>query len=172
MNSQSQAIDKLDLNLTIPLSVPFIAKYLLLGKTQADIARISGRSKQAVNDYIKRKKNELLPLLDTTDNLLALKAKSVSSKALTNLDKILDSRLDKKNLIALNAISGTHIEKYRLLSNKATEISQVQAIIENIDTEIETLEADLFPNNEHKTGDNDQDNEDKLPLQQIDNDSD
>jgi hypothetical protein len=50
-----------------------------------------------------------------------MKAKHIASKAQENIITILDDTPEKKDMIALNAISGTHIDKYRLLSDKSTQ---------------------------------------------------
>ena len=113
-----QTLDKID-DCKVKLSVPLVASYLSRGIRQADIARICNVSPQAVNDYIKRHSDQLAPLIDG-ENILIMKAKHIASKAQENIITILDDRPEKKDMFALNAISGTHIDKYRLLSDKST----------------------------------------------------
>ena len=122
-----QTLDKID-GCKVKLSVPLVASYLSRGIRQADIARICNVSPQAVNDYIKRHSDQLAPLIDGED-ILIMKAKHIASKAQENIITILDDTPEKKDMIALNAISGTHIDKYRLLSDKSTSnISIVKPI--------------------------------------------
>lgn len=120
-NAMSSALDKLDVSFKVPLSVQFIAKYLKAGRSQAEISRIAGVTPQAVNDYIHKRYELFEPLLDRDDTALADLSKLVAIKAQRNLTALLDDTPEKKDLIALNAISGTHIDKYRLLSGKSTE---------------------------------------------------
>ena len=114
-----QGLDKID-GCKVKLSVPLVASYLSRGIRQADIARICNVSPQAVNDYIKRHSDQLAPLIDG-ENILIMKAKHIASKAQENIITILDDTPEKKDLFALNAVSGTHIDKYRLLSNRSTQ---------------------------------------------------
>ena len=114
-----RTLDKID-GCKVKLSVPLVASYLSRGIRQADIARICNVSPQAVNDYIKRHSDQLAPLIDG-ENILIMKAKHIASKAQENIITILDDTPEKKDMIALNAISGTHIDKYRLLSDKSTQ---------------------------------------------------
>ena len=114
-----QTLDKID-GCKVKLSVPLVASYLSRGIRQADIARICNVSPQAVNDYIKRHSDQLAPLIDG-ENILIMKAKHIASKAQENIITILDDTPEKKDMFALNAISGTHIDKYRLLSDKSTQ---------------------------------------------------
>ena len=117
------AIALLDKELKVPLSVQFIARYLQAGKTPSEISRIANVSRQAVSDYIKRHYDLLSPLL-ADDQTLAMLSKEISIKAQSNIEKALDKltlKESKKSLVALNAISGTHIDKYRLLSGQSTE---------------------------------------------------
>ncbi len=110
----------LDLTTRYTLTVPFIASCLIKGLKQVEIARMVDKTRQAVNDYIKHHADELVPLIDDTDGVLALKAKHIANRALDRINLHLDETT-KKDLFPLNAISGTHLEKYRLLANKSTE---------------------------------------------------
>ena len=101
------------------LNVIAIARCLARNYTQTDIARIYKVSKQAVNEYIHNHADELEVLLDSTDNILAQKTKLIAHKAMGNLNTILDFPPEKKDMFALNAVSGTHIDKYRDLSGKS-----------------------------------------------------
>jgi hypothetical protein len=114
-------IDSLD-NFRIKPTVPFIGSYLRRGYTQAQIARISNNSPQCINNFIKRHYDELAPLVDDTDNIMTVKAKHIASKAQDKINDILAvDKFDKKDLVPLNIVSGTHTDKYRLLSDKSTQ---------------------------------------------------
>ena len=112
----------------VKLSVPLIACYIAKGYTQADISRLCNVSSSAVSDYIKRHYDELAPLVESSDNFAAIKAKYVADKAQENLLEHLPEAT-KKDLFALNAISGTHTDKYRLLSDKSTQNVSIDAVI-------------------------------------------
>ena len=111
----------------ITLSIPFIALHLNACKSQADIARLTGHSPQWVNEFIQKNKDEL-EVLSNKDGLLALHSKYIAVKGMKELHKELD-RSGKKNIIALNAVIGTHIDKYRLLSDQSTENISMKAMI-------------------------------------------
>ncbi len=123
----------------VKLSVPLIACYIAKGYTQADISRLCNVSSSAVSDYIKRHYDELAPLVDSSDNFAAIKAKYVADKAQEKLLEHLPEAT-KKDLFALNAISGTHTDKYRLLSDKSTQNVSIEAI----DTRIEDRDKRLI----------------------------
>ena len=58
-------------------------------------------------DYCDRHYEELAPLIDTSDGIMAMKSKHIAEKAQERiLVHLKDS--EKKDLFALNAISGTH----------------------------------------------------------------
>lgn len=106
-------------NLKVKLSIPLIAAYLKRGYNENQIATVCNISRQAVNEYISRHEEELLPLIEN-DGYLALRARNIACKAMDRIDINLDSTT-QKDLIALNAISGTHVDKYRLLSGQSTD---------------------------------------------------
>ncbi|MCK5505672.1 MAG: hypothetical protein KAJ10_10940 [Thermodesulfovibrionia bacterium] len=120
--SDTVLVDTLD-KPKIDLSVPFIAFHFNQGRTQSDIARIANKSRQAVSDYVLRHLEDL-EVLKNSDGFLALKHKYLAYKAIENQSKLLDIDPEKKDMIALNAIAGTSTDKYRLLSNQATEITE------------------------------------------------
>ncbi len=139
-----QTLDKID-GYKVKLCVPLVASYLLRGIRQADIARICNVSPQAVNDYIKRHSDQLAPLVDG-ENILIMKAKHIASKAQENIITILDDTPEKKDMIALNAISGTHIDKYRILSDKSSiniNINQVTTNRKDVEDRITVLQERL-----------------------------
>ena len=113
-------LDDLAKNHKVKLSIPLLATYLKRGVRQGDIAKICNVSHQAVSDYIKRHYDKLAPLTDSTGAYQAAKAQHIADFAQDRLLKHLPET-EKKDLFALNAISGTHIDKYRLLSDKSTQ---------------------------------------------------
>ncbi len=74
-------------------------------------------------------------MIDTSDGILAIKSKHIAVKAQGQILKHL-SKSEKKDLFALNAISGTHIDKFRLLSDKSTQNVSIDAV----HTDIKELE--------------------------------
>ncbi len=138
-------LENLETKHKVKLSVPLIASYIDKGYTQADIARICNVSYQAVSNYIKRHYDDLAPLIGS-NNIMIMKAKHIASKAQDNIAIILDDKPEKKDLFALNAVSGTHIDKMRLLSDKSTQnlsIATLNANIKDLDKGIAEDEARL-----------------------------
>ena len=113
-------IENLETKHKVKLSVPLIASYLARGVKRTKIAEICNVSNQAVYDYCDRHYEELAPLIDTSDSIMAMKSKHIAEKAQERLLVHLKDT-EKKDLFALNAISGTHIDKMRLLSDKSTQ---------------------------------------------------
>ena len=74
--------------------------------------------------------SNLLLLVDD-GNILIMKSKHIASKAQDNIITVLDQAPEKKDLFALNAVSGTHIDKYRLLSDKSTSNVSIDQIRTN-----------------------------------------
>ncbi len=130
-----------------PLSVPLIASYLSKHYKPADIARACNVSNEAVSRYIKRHYDELAPLVDSTDGILAMRSKHLANKAQGKIEDILEvDTFNKKDLVPLNIISGTHIDKYRLLSDKSTQNVSIDAVhtrIEDRQKRREELLAEL-----------------------------
>ncbi len=127
-----QALENIETKHKVKLTVPLVASYLARGVKRTKIAEICNISNAAVYDYCERHYEELAPLIDTSDGIMAIKSKHIAEKAQGRLLKHL-KHSEKKDLFALNAISGTHIDKYRLLSDKSTQnvsIDQVNANIE------------------------------------------
>ncbi len=133
-------IENLEPNHKVKLSVPLIASYLARGVKRTKIAEICNVSFQAVYDYCDRHYEELAPLIDTSDGILAIKSKHVANLAQERLIIHLNET-EKKDLFALNAISGTHIDKMRLLSDKSTSNISVAALDANIDDQTKANEA-------------------------------
>ncbi len=96
-------------------------------------------------DYCDRHYEELAPLIDTTDGIMAMKSKHIAEKAQERiLVHLKDS--EKKDLFALNAISGTHVDKMKLLQGEPTHVFSVKASqlsIKELDVQLELLEAKL-----------------------------
>ena len=127
-----EAIEKLS-ETKVKLSVPLIASFITKRYRQSDIARACNVSDQAVSSYIKKHYEELLPLVDTSDGLSAMMSKHIASKAKVEINNILDiDTFNKKDLVALNIVAGTQIDKYRLLSDRSTSNVSVSAVDGNI----------------------------------------
>ncbi len=135
-----QNIEDLNPKRKVKLSVPLIASYLKRGIGRTKIAEICNVSYQAVYDYCDRHYDELAPLIDTNDSLFALQSKHIARKAQERLLLHLNDT-EKKDLFALNAISGTHTDKYRLLSDKSTQNVSMEVNNANIADQIEANEA-------------------------------
>lgn len=128
----------------VPLSVPLIATYIAKGYTRADISRVCNVSRSAVSQYIDTHFDELGPLVGD-DTMMAMKARYVADKAQDKLIELLPEAT-KKDLFALNAISGTHIDKMKLLQGQATQVVDIrasQATLKDIDNEISVYETKL-----------------------------
>jgi len=127
-----QQLEKLS-ETKVKLSVPLIASFITKRYRQVDIAKACNVSDQAISSYIKRHYDQLLPLIDSSDGLSAMISKHIASKAKTEINNILDiDTFNKKDLVALNIVAGTQIDKYRLLSDKSTENVSIGAIDGNI----------------------------------------
>ncbi len=137
------ALENLETKHKVKLTVPLVASYLARGVKRTKIAEICNISNAAVYDYCERHYEELAPLIDTSDGIMAIKSKHIAEKAQGRLLKHL-KHSEKKDLFALNAISGTHIDKYRLLSDKSTanvSIDQRNANIKDLEAELATWQA-------------------------------
>lgn len=142
----TDTVDKLDQSLTVSLSVQLLLSYLARGYRQSHIADICGVSRQAVSDYIQRHYDELSPLLNS-DSYLANRCRNLADKAVGKMSVLLDTEeLTKRDLISLNAVSGTHIDKYRLLSGQSTQnidYHDSTAKMSALDQEIDKLKQEL-----------------------------
>ncbi len=126
LQSNLEALNSAKIKLTIPL----VANFINQGYTQSDIARMCNISPQAVNSFIDRNKDNVLPLIDIGDNLIALQSKHIATQAIGKIDKILAlEKFDKRHLVALNVTAGTQIDKYRLLSGKSTSNVSVDQLV-------------------------------------------
>ena len=123
----TQGLENLETKHKVKLTVPLVASYLARGVKRTKIAELCNVSFQAVYDYCDRHYEELAPLIDTSDSIVAIKSKHIAVKAQGQILKHLN-KSEKKDLFALNAISGTHIDKYRLLSDKSTSNFSIDEI--------------------------------------------
>lgn len=96
-------------------------------------------------DYCDRHYEELAPLIDTSDGIMAMKSKHIAEKAQERiLVHLKDS--EKKDLFALNAISGTHVDKMKLLQGEPTQVFSIiaaQQSIKDLDAQQELIEAKI-----------------------------
>ena len=97
-----------------------LAAYYSKNYTSLKISRALGYSRQWIDQCTAKYYDELMPLIDNSDVYLAIQSKHIAIKAQDRLLLHLPDT-EKKDLFALNAISGTHIDKYRLLSDKSTQ---------------------------------------------------
>ncbi len=109
-------------NNKIKLTVPIVANLLSKGFNQSQIAKTCNITVQSVNGYIKRNYDRLLPLFDTSDRLLATKAKDIANQAYDKLDDIFKTTdtFDKRDIASLNILAGTQVDKHRLMSDRST----------------------------------------------------
>ena len=126
-----QGLENLETKHKVKLTVPLVASYLARGVKRTQIAELCNVSFQAVYDYCDRHYDELAPLIDTSDSIMAMKSKHIAEKAQERLLVHLKDT-EKKDLFALNALSGTHIDKMRLLSDKSTQNVSMDVINSNV----------------------------------------
>ena len=140
-----QGLENLETTHKVKLTVPLVASYLARGVKRTKIAALCNISNQAVYDYCDRHYEELAPLIDISDSIMAMKSKHIAEKAQKRILIHLDES-EKKDLFALNAISGTHVEKYRLMSDKSTSsvsIDVLLADVKELDARERLLEAKI-----------------------------
>ena len=127
----THALESLETKHKVKLTVPLVASYLARGVKRTQIARLCNISNAAVYDYCDRHYEELAPLIDTSDGIMAMKSKHIANKAQERLLVHLKDS-EKKDLFALNAISGTHVDKMKLLQGKPTQVFSVTAALQSI----------------------------------------
>ena len=125
------ALENIETKHKVKLTRPLVASYLARGVKRTKIAEICNISNAAVYDYCDRHYEDLAPLIDTSDGIMAMKSKHIAEKAQGRLLKHLKDT-EKKDLFALNAVSGTHIDKYRLLSDKSTQNISIDQVRTNL----------------------------------------
>jgi len=118
-----EALEQITPDIKVPLSAPLIARYLMRGYTQSQIARACKVSAQAVSSYIKAHYDDLAPLVDDRDVISAIKSKHIANKLQDKVLKVLDTvdAWDKKDLYTMSTVQCQQIDKYRLLSDKSTQ---------------------------------------------------
>ena len=134
-------------NVKVKLTTPLIALLLSRGQSQTQIAIACNVSGAAVSAYIKRHARDLAPLARAEDGLLAIQCKHIANKAQERILGHLDES-EKKDLLALNAIAGTHIDKYRLLTDKSTANVSIHSKIEEASKLLSELESSFRDNSE------------------------
>ena len=123
-----QIVEKFS-KIKIKLSVPLISVYIAKGYRQVDIAKDCNISEQAVSNFIKKHREEIIPLIDTTDGIAAFRAKHIANKAEDKIENILDvEEFNKKDIGPLTIAYGVHTDKYRLLSDKSTQNVSIDAV--------------------------------------------
>ncbi len=73
----TQALESLETNHKVKLTVPLVASYLARGVKRTQIARLCNISNAAVYDYCDRHYEELAPLI----GIMAMKSKHIAEKA-------------------------------------------------------------------------------------------
>ncbi len=149
MINEIETLNNVDIKPQVKLSIPLLATYLARGLKRSEIARICNVSRSAVTDYCNRHYTQLAPLIDKTNTLMANKSKYIANLA---QDRIIEHlpKTTEKSLIALNAISGTHIDKSQLLQGESTDILSVKVskdTIKGLDQQLQVLEAKLLSTN-------------------------
>ncbi len=141
-----QTLEKFS-KIKIKLSVPLISVYLAKGYRQVDIAKDCNISEQAVSNFIKKHRDEIIPLIDTTDGIAAFRAKHIANKVEDKIEDILAvEEFNKKDISPLTIAYGVHTDKYRLLSDKSTQnvsIDAIDARIEDRDKRLIEVEAKI-----------------------------
>ena len=99
------------------LTVEHVAALLRKNYNQAQIAKLSNVSPQAVNQFIETHYDVLHPLVDNTDTVLALRLKA---KAIEIANTIDGDDIKKASLMQKATATGIFIDKYRLLSGQST----------------------------------------------------
>jgi len=126
---QVKPLTQIDTPNKIRLSVPLLIAYFKRGYNESQIANVCNISRQAVNDYVSRHYTELEPMLES-DGYLAVRCKYIAVKAQDRILEHLDST-GTKDLMALNAISGTHIDKYGKLTG-IPDVIDIRAVTADI----------------------------------------
>ncbi len=124
-----QTLEKFS-KIKIKLSVPLISVYIAKGYRQVDIAKDCNISEQAVSNFIKKHRDEIIPLIDTTDGIAAFRAKHIANKVEDKIEDILAvEEFNKKDIGSLTIAYGVHTDKYRLLSDKSTQNVSIDAVV-------------------------------------------
>ncbi len=76
-----QGLENLETKHKVKLTIPLVASYLARGVKRTKIAELCNVSNQAVYDYCDRHYDEIVPLIDTSDILLAIKSKHIAERA-------------------------------------------------------------------------------------------
>lgn len=129
----AKALDEIDVARKVRLSIPLVATYLKRGTSQANIARICNISRQAVNDFIHTHADDLGPLIDKDDSVIANTFKHITNKTAGKITTILDEDMSKKDLVALNMIMGTTADKYRVFSNQSSLNVSVRTVVSDLE---------------------------------------
>jgi len=133
-----------------PLTIEHVSALLRRNYTQADIARLSNCSKQAISQFIERHYEVLHPLIDNTDYILACKLKG---KAIEIINSIDSEDIKKSNMLQKTTSFGILTDKYRLLSGQSTENLAVDGALRSIHAQLFKLPAPVEPiptNKPHK----------------------
>ncbi len=118
----------------VKLTVPLVLSYLLKEYSQAKIGQITGRSQQAVSQFVAKHYDVLQPLANKDNLYMAAKSKYIASRAQDVTIDILDSCQDfnKRDLIPVTATLDRNITTHRLLSDESTANVSVSTVNSNM----------------------------------------
>ena len=72
-----QVLENLETKHKVKLTIPLVASYLARGVKRTKIAEICNISNAAVYDYCDRHYEELAPLIDTSDGIMAINSNTL-----------------------------------------------------------------------------------------------
>ncbi len=132
----------------IKLTVPLVLSYLLKEYSQQKIGEITGKSQQAISQFVQKHYDILQPLRAKDNLYMAAKSKYIASRAQDVTIDILDNCDDfnKKDLIPVTAVLDRNVTTDRLLSGESTSNVSIDTINHNMaerQTQREALQAEL-----------------------------
>jgi predicted DNA-binding protein YlxM (UPF0122 family) len=111
------------------LTVPIVATLLAKNYSQSRIARTFNKSKQAVNQFIKRNEAELEALKNYDDIMI----NTIKSNVLKIQQSVDNEDIKKAGLVGKFTSTGIGIEKTRLLEDKSTQNVSVHTVVEDLE---------------------------------------
>jgi predicted transcriptional regulator len=119
------------------LTVPLVATLLSKNKTQAEIARLFGKSDQAVSQFIQRNETDLAVLKNFED----VTVNALKHSVCRIVNSVEESDIKKAGLVGKFTAAGIGIEKVRLLQDKSTSNLSVRSVVDDIRKRKEELQA-------------------------------
>jgi predicted transcriptional regulator len=140
-NNQVAAVDQIDQEPITQayqvLTVPLVATLLSKNKSQSDIARLFGKSKQAVSQFITRHEADLAVLKNFED----ITVNSLKHNVVRIVESVDTADIKKAGLVGKFTAAGIGIEKVRLLQDKSTSNLSVRSVVDDIRKRKEELQA-------------------------------